>query len=87
MKKGFKSTFDWEEKLIAFYYTALENYVDKLELSDRLKDEFDEEVDSDDLMILAQFLALATKKFLQQEGWLKQEDDFDLFFPPSPYIH
>ncbi len=87
MKKGFKSAFDWEEKLIAFYYTALENYVEKLELSDRLKDEFEEDVDSDDLMILAQFLALATKKFLQQEGWLKQEDDFDLFFPPSPYIH
>jgi len=87
LKKGSKSNFDWEEKLIAFYYTALENYVEKVELSDRLKDEFDEDIDSDELMILAQFLALATKKFLQQEGWLKQDDDLDLFFPPSPYIH
>jgi len=62
LKKGSKSNFDWEEKLIAFYYTALENYVEKVELSDRLKDEFDEDIDSDELMILAQFLAFSHQK-------------------------
>lgn len=87
MKKGFRSGFDWEERLIAFYYTALESYVNRLEISDKLKEELDEELEDDEYLLLAQFLALATKKFLQQEGWLKQEDDFDLFFPPSPYIH
>lgn len=87
MKRNFKPTFAWEEKLIAFYYTALESYVDKLELSDKLKEELNDELEDDEYLLLAQFLALATKKFLQQEGWIKQEDDFDLFFPPSPYIH
>lgn len=87
MKRNFKPSFDWEERLIAFYYTALESYVDKLELSNKLKEELNDELEDDEYLLLAQFLALATKKFLQQEGWLKQEDDFDLFFPPSPYIH
>jgi len=87
LKKNPKTNFDWEEKLITFYYTALESYVDRLELSERLKDELDGDIEDDDYLLLAQFLALATKKFLMREGWLKQDGDWDLFFPPSPYIH
>ncbi|HOP94965.1 MAG: hypothetical protein WBH76_06835 [Dictyoglomaceae bacterium] len=87
MKKFSKSNLDWEERLVVFYYTALESYVDKLELSEELKDELDEQIEEDDYLILAQFLALATKKFLQQEGGLKQEADWDLLFPHTYYIH
>jgi len=87
LKKFSKSNLDWEERLVVFYYTALESYVDKLELSEELKDELDEQIEEDDYLILAQFLALATKKFLQQEGGLKQEADWDLLFPHTYYIH
>ncbi|HOJ93093.1 MAG TPA: hypothetical protein PKW23_05520 [Dictyoglomaceae bacterium] len=87
MKKFSKSNLDWEERLVVFYYTALESYVDKLELSEELKNELDEQIEEDDYLILAQFLALATKKFLQQEGGLKQEADWDLLFPHTYYIH
>jgi len=87
LKKFSKSNLDWEERLVVFYYTALESYVDKLELSEELKNELDEQIEEDDYLILAQFLALATKKFLQQEGGLKQEADWDLLFPHTYYIH
>jgi len=87
LNKFSKSNLDWEERLIAFYYTALESYVDKLELSEELREELNKEIEDDDYLILAQFLALATKKFLQQEGGLKQEQDWDLLFPHTYYIH
>ncbi|MEN2983549.1 MAG: hypothetical protein ABDH25_00810 [Dictyoglomaceae bacterium] len=87
MPKYSGNKFDWEEKLISLYYTALENYIDKITLSPKLKEELGEEFEEDDFLILAEFLASLTKMFLHQQGWLYHDEE-DWNFPfPSPYIH
>lgn len=89
MARNSGNKFDWEEKLITLYYTALESYIDGISISPKLKEELGEEIRDDDFLLLAEFLASLTKMFLQQQGWLHFEDDeeWDFLFPPSPYIH
>ncbi len=88
MSKNSRNKFDWEEKLISLYYTALEKYIDGISLSPKLKEELREEFEEDDFWILAEFLVSLTKMFLHQQGWLHlNEEEWDFPYPFSPYIH
>lgn len=87
MPKYSGNKFDWEEKLISLYYTALENYIEGISLSPKLKEELGGEFAEDDFLILAEFLAFLTKMFLHQQGWLHLDEDWDFPFSSSPYIH
>lgn len=81
--------FDWEEKLISLYYSALEEYIEEISISPKLKEDLEfEELDNNDLLILAEFLATLTKVFLKQQGWLRniEEDQWNFLFPPSQYL-
>jgi hypothetical protein len=88
LAKNSGNKFDWEEKLINLYYTALETYIEELSISPKLREELSKEIEEDDYLLLAEFLVSLTKMFFHQEGWLySEEEEWDFPFPPSPYIH